>query len=108
MSAMLALSLLAVAVTAPPPDAADEADIVVLGQRLQGASVIVSRNDRGRFQCGLSRSTGLAKLDEALCRTATACVRKGAGTADAVNACVTARKPALLDEVRAFLKARRS
>ena len=98
MSALLALSLLMAAA------AADESDILVVARRLKGVTAIVDRDERGKFRCSVSQSTGLPRLDEALCKTASNCVRDGARDAGAVNACVTARKPALLDAVRAELK----
>lgn len=98
MSVLLALSLLMASALA------EEDDIVVLAQRLKGVTAVVARDDRGKFRCSLSQSTGLSRLDQALCKTATKCVRDGARDADAVNACLTARKPALLDAVRAQLK----
>jgi hypothetical protein len=87
--------------------AAEDSDILVIAQRLKGVTAVVDRDDRGRFRCSVSQSTGLPRLDQALCKTASKCVRDGASDADAVNTCVTARKPALLDELRT-LKARTS
>jgi hypothetical protein len=102
---LLAFSLLMATAAA---SAAEESDIIVIAQRLKGVTAIVDRDDRGRFRCAVSQSTGLPRLDQALCKTASKCVRDGASDADAVNACVTARKPALLDAVRTQLKARTS
>jgi len=93
---------------AAPAVAQEEPDIVVIGKRLESVTASIARDARGKLQCAVSQSTGLARLDDALCKTATKCVRKGARTADAINACVAARKPALLDEVKSLLKARRS
>lgn len=104
---MIALFALAVAAqVAPAP--ANESDIVVIAKRLQSVSVNVGRDPRGRFSCGLSQSTGSAKLDEQLCKAATACVRKGAVESAAVSACIDARKPALLDDLRRSLGRGRS
>jgi hypothetical protein len=102
VSTLLALSLLMAAA------AADQSDIVVMAQRLKGVTAVVDRDDRGRFRCAVSQSTGLPRLDQALCKTASKCVRDGARDANAIDACVTARKPALLNDVRAQLKARTS
>jgi hypothetical protein len=102
VSALLALSLLMATA------ATDESDIVVIAQRLKGVTAVVDRDERGRFRCSVSQSTGLPRLDQSLCKTAAKCVRDGASDAAAVNACVTARKPALLDDVRSQLKARTS
>lgn len=92
-----ALLLLTPAVQDAP---AEETDIVVIGKRLDAMSVIVGRDARGKFTCGLNQSSGNARLDASLCRTAATCVRKRAPD---VQACVTARKPALLADVRQSL-----
>jgi hypothetical protein len=104
----LAVGILLAVTVAAAPESADEQDIVVVAKRLDGVTASITRNAQGKFQCGLSRSTGVINLDDALCKTATKCVRKGASTVEAVNACVTKRKPALLEDVRALLKARKS
>jgi hypothetical protein len=99
---VIALLALAAAVqTAPVPD--EQPDIVVIGKRLQAVQVNVGRDPRGRFTCALSQSTGSAKLDGQLCKTAATCVRKGAVEAAAVSACIDARKPALLDDLHKSL-----
>uniref|UniRef100_UPI0035CB4703 hypothetical protein n=1 Tax=uncultured Sphingomonas sp. TaxID=158754 RepID=UPI0035CB4703 len=98
---MIALAFaLAVQGAAPP---AEEPDIVVIGRRLAALSVAVGRDARGRFTCGLSASSGNARLDEQLCRTAAQCVKTGAINHAAVSACIDGRKPALLEDVRRTL-----
>lgn len=92
---MIALTL---AFAAQIPSAEDE--IVVLGRRLAALQVIVGRDARGKFTCGLSQSSGNVELDSALCKVAATCVRKGANDQGGVTACIEARKPALLDAVR--------
>jgi hypothetical protein len=77
-----------------------ESDIVVIGQRLQSIAAIVGKDAHGRFTCSLSASSGNVRLDANLCKTASQCVAKGAATPEAVSACIDARKPALLDQLR--------
>ncbi|MET0137087.1 MAG: hypothetical protein ABW048_03650 [Sphingobium sp.] len=93
-------SLLLLMVAAPDVPTGGAADIVVLGQRLRTVATIVARDPEGRLGCTLTLSTGNDALDHDLCRTAASCARKGAETAEAVRACVDARKPELLDKVR--------
>lgn len=100
---MIALALLAL-VLQETPAPGEEADIVVIGKRLEGVSVIVGRDARGKFTCGLNQSTGHSGLDASLCRTAAACVRTRAKN---VQACVNTRKPELLADVRQSMGARR-
>ena len=82
----------------------EETDIVVIGRRLDGVSVIVGRDARGKFTCGLNQTTGSGRLDSALCRTAAACVRTKTKN---VQSCVNAKKPELLADVRQSLGQRR-
>ncbi|MEG3178313.1 hypothetical protein U1872_18880 [Sphingomonas sp. RB3P16] len=98
---MIAFALgLAVQGVAPP---AAEPDIVVIGRRLAALSVTVGHDPRGRFTCGLSASSGNARLDEQVCRTAANCVKSGANDQGAVSAWIDGRKPALLEDVRRTL-----
>jgi len=98
---VIILALLAVAQTVEAPPA--EADIVVIGRRLNALSVIVGKDDRGRFTCRLSESSGSPTLDVQLCLAASKCVAKGAKD---VAACIDKRKPALLADLRASMGAR--
>jgi hypothetical protein len=100
---VIALLLLAALQTAPAPAPAEEGDIVIIGQRLASLAVMVGKDSRGRFTCDLSQSSGNARLDEQLCRTAATCVRKGAADKAAVSACIDRRKPALLADLRTSL-----
>ena len=84
---MIALALALAVQGTPLP--AEEPDIVVIGRRLAALSVRVGRDPQGRFTCGLSQSTGNARLDEQLCRTAAKCVKTGA--IDQVAAAADAR-----------------
>jgi len=78
----------------------DELNIEVVGRRLAAISATVSQGAGGKLGCALSASSGYAKLDEQLCRTATQCVRKGARESAAVKACIDRRKPALLADFK--------
>jgi len=98
---MIVLLLLAMIQDAPPI-VGEETDIVVIGHRLDRIQVAVGRDDRGKFTCELSLSSGRDRLDALLCRTAAACVRHKAAD---VQACVNARKPELLADVRKSLSA---
>lgn len=71
-------------------------EIVVIGKRFSGIQVIVGKDARGRFTCGLSESSGNARLDARLCKAAAKCVVKGSGARD----CIEQRKPALLADFR--------
>lgn len=81
-------------------EAPDELNIEAVGRKLAAISAVVSRNADGKLGCALSDTSGYAKLDEQLCRTATACVRKGARESAAVKACIDKRKPALLADFK--------
>ncbi|MFL9840732.1 hypothetical protein ABS767_07160 [Sphingomonas sp. ST-64] len=92
----LALGLAAPAQAAP----LTEQEILVIGRRLQAVSVNVGRDAKGRWQCGLTGSTGYPKLDDRLCRATTKCVQKGKSDDSAVRACVAKTKPGLIAELR--------
>lgn len=89
----------ALALAAPSAPGA-ETDIVVLGRRLAEMSTTIGRDDRGRFTCGLTGSSGNVRLDGQLCRAATRCVRQGARDRAGTRACIERRKPALLANFR--------
>lgn len=78
----------------------DELAIEVVGRKLAAISATVRKGADGKLGCALSESSGYAKLDEQLCRTATACVRKGARDSAAVKTCIDQRKPALLADFK--------
>jgi sirohydrochlorin ferrochelatase len=101
------LLLLAASVAQPAAEPQTEAEILVVGRRLAGLSVIVGRDARGRFTCSLTASSGSRRLDAELCRTAARCVREGAGSNAAVAVCIDRRKPALLAGLRRRLADRR-
>ncbi|CAN5266167.1 hypothetical protein BH10PSE13_BH10PSE13_14850 [soil metagenome] len=99
------MSLIAFLLLATAPEAVE--DITVVGERLKSVSVAVARDPSGRYGCSINQTTGNIWLDTRLCEAATTCVQKGAETSDAVNACVTQRKPDLLAEVRSGTAAAR-
>lgn len=103
MIALATIALLGAAQDAPL-DPISEEEIVVIGQRLNGVTVNVGRDAKGRWHCGLAGSTGYPKLDERLCRATTKCVQKGKSDDAAINACVTKAKPGLLAELRKRMK----
>ena len=107
MSMTLALSLM-LAAGAARADAAEEAEILVLARKLDSVSLSVARDEKGRLSCAPVQSTGLVKLDAKLCEATAKCVRKGEVTNDAVKACVTKAKPALMADLRTLLKERRA
>lgn len=94
------------ALAAPPVDAVED-EIVVIGQRMAALSVNVGRDPEGRYHCSLSDTTGNARLDDRLCRTATKCVRKGAASDESVKACIDKQKPKLIAQLRRELEAAR-
>ena len=100
MIVLIALAALAQATPAPSPL---EADILVIGRRLDQLSVVVGKDARGKFTCSLSETSGNAGLDRNLCKSAAKCVKDGARDQAGVSACIDRRKPALLADVRRTL-----
>lgn len=95
---MIAATLLLLLQAAPVED-----EIVIIGRRLAQISAHVVRDPRGRYHCALTGETGNARLDASLCKAATKCVQKGAVGQTQVSACLEARKPGLLAELRRSL-----
>ncbi|MCW2336632.1 hypothetical protein M2337_000865 [Sphingobium sp. B2D3A] len=110
MILIAALMLAQSPVVAPPvPSEATPADeITVIAQRLRGVQVGVTRDAAGKYHCGLSESTGVRKLDAALCKATTQCVRKGKATQDEVRACVDKARPSLVARIREYLSTERA
>lgn len=77
-----------------------DAEIVVIARRLNEISASVGRDPKGRYHCSLSGSTGLTRLDDRLCRAVTKCVKKGASDDGAIQQCVAASKPKLIEQIR--------
>ena len=95
----IALALLAATQTVSPA-AAEEEEIVVIGRRFEQAAVVVGKDAKGSFTCSLTATSGNAKLDERLCRTAAKCVIKGASDNAAVKTCIDRKKPGLFAQFR--------
>jgi hypothetical protein len=98
---LLAAALLA-QVDAVPVDQ----EITVMGARLQALSVMLGHDARGKLACNLSESSGNAGVDEQLCKTAARCFKQGATEHAAMHACIDARKPAILEDFAARVRAR--
>lgn len=102
---VLVAALILAAQPASPAEAEAESEIIVLA-RLRTIGVNVGQDSAGQWQCGLDRSTGRASLDDRLCRAVTKCVRKGADSPAAVDACIRTSRANLVREVeRAMNKA---
>lgn len=100
--------LLAAAPAAEPPMTVDE-EIVVIGQRLQGISVLVGRTPDGDLTCSVDRTSGSTRLDKRLCKTAAKCVRDNSDNpVDAViKSCIDQKKPKLLAQLRKEMRRER-
>ncbi len=81
-------------------------EIVVIGQRLEGISVTVGRDEKGKYTCSTDRTSGNVNLDKRLCKTTVRCIRDGA-QGEAVKSCVDAKKPKLLNKLRKEIMAAR-
>ena len=105
-----ALLLMQAPADAGPPEAdfTEVQDITVIAQKLRQISVAVSRDPQGKYQCGLSESTGLRALDGELCKATTSCVRKGKDSDKDVRACVDKARPTLTARIRDLLIAERA
>jgi len=102
MIAMVSLLFMAAPATISPV----ETEIVVIGKRLDGISVAVGKNAKGKYTCSTDKSSGNINLDKRLCKTAVRCIRDGA-QGEAVKTCVDAKKPKLLAKLRKELMAAR-
>ena len=97
--------LLAIAIAAPAAaQTAPDAEIVVTGQ-IERISLSLGRDAEGRTTCGLNRSSGDAAIDQAMCRRAARCVKRGPIDAGAIDACIAKQKKAL---TAAWLRGERS
>ncbi|MDA7787643.1 TonB C-terminal domain-containing protein [Sphingomonadaceae bacterium] len=102
---ILAAIFLAAQGSAPAADA--ENTITIMARRLDAVQVSVNQDDDGRWSCSLDKSSGVATVDDGLCRAVTKCVRKGATGGEAVRACVKRSKSALLAKFKRELERRR-
>ena len=103
MSVLAALLL----ASQPLPAVAEEPDIVVVAQRLEGVRVHVGRGPDGKWYCGMDGSSGVLSLDKKLCKAVTACVKKGAASDRTIDACVRNTKTSLLARFEKERKKRR-
>lgn len=106
MSLIAALLLAQGAVAVAPATEAQEFEVIA--RRLQTIGVAVTRDDKGKYHCDLSQSTGLSKLDEQVCKAVTKCVRKGAVTQQAVGQCIDKARPTLIARIRDYMRAAQS
>lgn len=100
---MIGLALLALAAAVAP---SGDDEIVVMGRTLEGLAVILARDPAGKLSCNLSASSGDRGVDAGLCKTAARCFKQGAIENAAMRACIDARKPAILNEFAARVRAR--
>lgn len=105
---MITLALLALLQAGPAAVAsgAAEEEITVMGRRLAALSVILGRDARGKLACNLSASSGDNSVDAQLCKTAAACFKQGAVAAEPMRGCIEARKPTILEDFAARVRAR--
>lgn len=105
-------SALLLALSAPTPvtmQATVDEEIVVIGKRLQGISVLVGRTPEGKLTCSVDRTSGSTRLDKRLCKTAAKCVRDNSDNpSDArIKACIDKKKPKLLAQLRKEMRSER-
>lgn len=96
--AVLMMPMMAVAQTV------DQEDIVVTAQ-VGRIGVSLGRNDAGQTTCSLTRSSGNIAIDNALCKRASHCMKRGEPNRTALEACLVRQKKALIS---AWLKGARS
>ena len=92
------LATMALAFGSPAAVAAPE--IVVIERRLESVTVRVGQEPDGKWYCSMDGSIGIRSLDERVCKAVSKCVRKGASTDDAVQACVTKSKRRLFEKFK--------
>ena len=99
---LLAAAMLSagIAVAQTVPD-----DEIVVTAKVERLALTLGRDDQGRTTCGLSRSSGDVAIDEAMCRRASRCGKRGGIDRPALDACIAGQKKAL---VAAWLKGERS
>ena len=101
-------SLMMIAQAAAPSAAMPDDEITVMAHRLDSISVWLARGADGKLACGMNRSSGDAKVDAGLCKTAARCTRQGAAAPDAMKNCIDTIKPSLLRDFAANRRAGRS
>ncbi len=80
--------------------AGDEDTILVLAKRLEQIEVSIAQDDKGRWSCSLSQSSGHKRVDDRLCRTATACFRANGDNREEMIACMSNSRGNILEEFR--------
>ncbi len=109
MMLAVALMLLQGAPDGPPDeDLTEVQEITVIAQKLRQIQVGVSRDAQGKYQCGVSETTGLVKLDAELCRATTNCLRKGKESQEDLRACVEKAKPSMMTRIHDYLREERA
>lgn len=96
---ILAAALMLAAEPPAAPAAEPEGEIMVVLDRLRSLRVNVTRDEEGRWQCGLDRSTGRSRLDNRVCRAVTDCVRKGGDNTTRIETCISTTRAGLLREL---------
>ncbi|MGB3807119.1 MAG: hypothetical protein WA936_07965 [Erythrobacter sp.] len=95
------IAALLLALQAAPAEPVPE--IVIIGN-LRTLEASVGQDAQGRWHCSLDRSTGRASLDDRFCRAVTKCVRKGAKSDDAIEACVRESRSRLVRSVERAMR----
>jgi len=83
-SALLALAALS---TPPVPDPEPQ-EIVVVGRLVEQVQLTLGRDAQGRNVCSLNRSSGNARIDDAVCRRATRCTPRRPVSQARTEACI--------------------
>lgn len=96
---MIAFAALALAAISPVT-AKDSDNIVVIGRRIAMVELSLGRDTAGRNSCALSRSSGDARIDAALCRRASKCLPRGEIVVARIDACIARQKAKLLADWR--------
>ena len=91
---MLSLALLMAAQQVPEPPLSD-AEIVVIGRRLDSVTVSVGQGPDGKWYCSMDGTSSVLSLDKKICKAVTKCVQKGARSDAAVQGCIQKSKKRL-------------
>lgn len=101
---MLLLVSLALASAASAQTEAD-AEIVVIARKVAQVGITLGRDAEGRTTCGLTRSSGDVRIDDAMCRRASRCMKPKMTAQAEIDACIAKQRKAL---VRAWAKGERT
>ena len=99
---LVLVALASASVAAAQPVADGE---IVVTAKVEQLSLTLGRDAAGRTTCGLSRSSGDVAIDEAMCRRASRCMKRGEIDRAALDICIAGQKKAL---VAAWLRGERS